>query len=91
MAAIETIIKGDIWYLGHEEDRMGMTACAQHNSEKGIKSYIVVAKNGSLLIGASTIDLPVKQMVDIYGKENVAILAGHPPTPPHCPPVGCSG
>ncbi len=84
------IIKGDIWYMGHAEDMSSMTACARGNADLGIKSYIVVAKNSALLIGASSIDLPVRQMVDIYGKENVAILSGHPPVPPHCPPVGCN-
>jgi hypothetical protein len=81
------IIKGDIWYI--TRNAMERTKCAQSNAEKGIKSYIVDAGEGGLIIGASTIDLPVRQIIDIYGKENVSILSGHPPTPPHCPPVGC--
>lgn len=68
---------------------METTKCAQTNAEKGIKTYIIVANDSDLILGASSIDLPVRQLIDIYGKENVSILSGHPPVPPHCPPVGC--
>lgn len=58
-------------------------------SKNNVRPYVQMVSNDGMPIAASTVDLWLKEFIEIVGYDKVFLMSGKPVQPPPCPPSGC--